>query len=66
MRSEAGYDAPIETYKSSNGINYYRYGDKSFSINKSPLNDTEAEQLKKAVSILQRFEGSPDSDGLMN
>lgn len=60
MRSEAGYDAPIETYKSSNGINYYRYGDKSFSINKSPLNDTEAEQLKKAVSILQRFEGSPE------
>jgi predicted DNA-binding transcriptional regulator YafY len=60
MRSEAGYNAPIETYKSSNGINYYRYSDKSFSINKSPLNDTEAEQLKKAVSILQRFEGSPE------
>ena len=60
MRSEAGYNAPIETYKSSNSINYYRYSDKSFSINKSPLNDTEAEQLKKAVSILQRFEGSPE------
>lgn len=60
MRSEAGYNAPIDTIKSSNGINYYRYADKSFSINKSPLNDTEAEQLKKAVSILQRFEGSPE------
>lgn len=60
MRSEAGYNAPIDTIKGSNGLNYYRYADKSFSINKSPLNDTEAEQLKKAVSILQRFEGSPE------
>jgi predicted DNA-binding transcriptional regulator YafY len=60
MRSEAGYNAPIDTVKGSNGMNYYRYTDKSFSINKSPLNDTEAEQLKNAVSILQRFEGSPE------
>lgn len=53
------YNAPIEAIRGSNGF-YYRYTDKSFSINKSPLNDTEAEQLKKAVSILQRFEGSPE------
>lgn len=59
MRSESGYNAPIETYRGANGY-YYRYSDKSFSINKSPLNDTEAEQLKNAVSILQRFEGSPE------
>ena len=60
MRSETGYNAPIETLKSSSGINYYRYSEKTFSINNSPLNDTEAQQLKKAVSILQRFEGSPE------
>jgi predicted DNA-binding transcriptional regulator YafY len=60
MRSESGYNAPIETIKGSNGINYYRYDDKKFSINNSPLNDTEAQQLKNAVSILQRFEGSPE------
>ncbi len=60
MRSEAGYNAPIETLKSANGTNYYRYADASFSIHNSPLNDTEAEQLKKAISILQRFEGSPE------
>lgn len=59
MRSQSGYNAPIETYRGTNGF-YYRYSDKSFSINKSPLNDTEAEQLKNAVSILQRFEGSPE------
>lgn len=60
MRSESGHNAPIETIKGSNGKNYYRYSDKNFSINSSPLNDTEAEQLKNAVSILQRFEGSPE------
>lgn len=60
MRSEAGCNAPIDTIKGSNGVNYYRYSDKSFSINKSPLNDTEAKQLKNAISILQRFEGSPE------
>jgi predicted DNA-binding transcriptional regulator YafY len=59
MRSQTGYDAPIETIKSSSGKNYYRYSDKKFSIHNSPLNDTEAQQLKNAVSILQRFEGSP-------
>ena len=53
------YNAPIEAIRGSNGY-YYRYTDKTFSINKSPLNDTEAEQLKKAISILQRFEGSPE------
>jgi predicted DNA-binding transcriptional regulator YafY len=53
------YNAPIEAIRGSNGY-YYRYTEKGFSINKSPLNDTEAEQLKKAVSILQRFEGSPE------
>lgn len=60
MKSESGYNAPIEALKSSNGSYYYRYTDKNFSINSSPLNDTEAEQLKNAVSILNRFEGSPE------
>ena len=59
MRSESGYNAPIETLRGSNG-HFYRYSDRNFSINKSPLNETEAGQLKKAISILQRFEGSPE------
>lgn len=53
------YNAPIEAIRGSNGF-YYRYTEIGFSINKSPLNDTEAELLKNAVSILQRFEGSPE------
>jgi predicted DNA-binding transcriptional regulator YafY len=60
MKSESGYNAPIEAIKGSNGSYFYRYTDKNFSINKRPLNDTEAEHLKNAVSILTRFEGSPE------
>lgn len=58
MRNSQGYGAPIEVYLGSSG-NYYRYSDKNFSISNSPLNITEAEQLKAALSVLQRFEGSP-------
>jgi len=38
---------------------FYRYSEKEFSINNSPLNDIEAEQLRNTISVLQRFEGSP-------
>ena len=58
MKSEAGYDAPIITLMEGKR-GYYRYSDSKYSISKSPLNETEAEQLRNAVSILQRFEGSP-------
>lgn len=58
MRSEAGYNAPIETYYDGKK-GFYRYSDKDFSISGSPLNDTEAEQLKNAIAVLQRFEGAP-------
>lgn len=59
MKSDSGYSAPIEAYREGKKA-YYRYADKDFSINNSPLNSTEAEQLKNAISVLQRFEGSPE------
>ena len=59
MKSETGYSAPIETYRLGKKA-FYRYDDQSFSINKSPLNKSEADQLKSALAILQRFEGSPE------
>lgn len=58
MKSEAGYSAPIVAYKDGKKA-FYRYEDKDYSINNSPLNDTEAEQLRNAISVLQRFEGAP-------
>ena len=58
MKSEIGYSAPIIMYREGKK-GYYRYEDPTYSINNSPLNKTEAEQLKNAISILKRFEGSP-------
>ena len=58
MKSEAGYAAPIETFREGKKA-YYRYEDPSFSINNSPINATEAEHLKTALTVLQRFEGAP-------
>ncbi|SHJ67009.1 Predicted DNA-binding transcriptional regulator YafY, contains an HTH and WYL domains [Arenibacter nanhaiticus] len=54
-----GYNAPLKAYRGPNGY-YYRYEDKGFSINKSPLSETEMVQLNNALSILKRFEGSPE------
>lgn len=63
MRNEDGYDAPIEVIK-QNKKGIYRYSDSSFSINQSPLNATEKEKLKSALSILNRFEGSVEFEWL--
>ena len=59
MKSEKGYDAPIEAIRDGKKA-YYQYCDRSFSINSKPLNQTEAEHLKRAISVLQRFGGAPE------
>ena len=59
MRSEAGYDSPIETKIYDGKKHVYFYSDPTFSINNSPLNETEAKQLKNALHLFQRFSGSP-------
>jgi predicted DNA-binding transcriptional regulator YafY len=58
MKSESGWSAPIESYKDGKK-KYYRYDDPDFSINKQPLNDSEAEQIRSALHILSRFQGMP-------
>lgn len=61
MESEAGYSIPLE--KIGDGKKkYYRYSDKNFSINKQPLSQTEAEQLKDTIMMLNRFKGLPQFD----
>ena len=59
MRSEAGYNAPIENSIHVGKKHAYYYSDPSFSIHNSPLNETEAKQLKNALELLQRFSGGP-------
>lgn len=59
MKSEAGYNAPIESYKEGKKV-YYRYDDEHFSIEKSPINAEELEQIKDALEVFGRIKGLPN------
>jgi len=61
MKSEQGYNAPIERYFVEKQP-YYRYEDKNFSINNQPLNESESNQLKETLMFLHRFKGMPQFD----
>jgi predicted DNA-binding transcriptional regulator YafY len=63
MKSEAGFNAPIEAIRDGKKA-YYIYSDKDFSINNSPLNETEIGQLKNAISLLRKFEGRQEFEFL--
>lgn len=58
MKSSKGWEAPLDKIPDGRR-NYYRYADQNFSINNQPINELEAEQLKSAVLIMQRFKGLP-------
>jgi predicted DNA-binding transcriptional regulator YafY len=64
MRSILGYSAPIDSKEISGRKHAYFYSDPSFSINNSPLNSTEAEQLKSVLTLLNRFQGNPGFEWL--
>ncbi len=61
MRSQAGFDAPIESCKEGRTV-YYRYEDKEFSILKKPLTNTEEAQLKQTLETLGRIKGIAGMD----
>lgn len=61
MRSEAGFDAPIESMKDGKKV-YYRYSDPEFSILKSPLNPAELHSLQEAMETLSRINNLPGFD----
>ncbi|WP_231563338.1 YafY family protein [Salegentibacter sp. Hel_I_6] len=58
MESSQGWSIPLERIKQGRNV-YFRYEDSEFSINNQPINELEAEQLKSAMSVLQRFKGLP-------
>lgn len=61
MESEAGYSIELEKPKDGKKT-YYRYKDRDFSIKNQPLSQTEEEQLKATVMMLNRFKGLPQFD----
>ena len=58
MESDQGWAIPLERHTEGKRV-WYRYDDPEFSINKRPLNESEAEQLKEALMTLSRFKGMP-------
>ena len=58
MESSQGWSIPLERVKEGRNV-YFKYEDSNFSINNQPINELEAEQLKSAMSVLQRFKGLP-------
>lgn len=58
MESETGWFVELERIPVGKKI-AFRYKDPKFSINNSPLNQIETEQLKSALQILSRFSGAP-------
>ncbi|MBU2555024.1 MAG: WYL domain-containing protein [Bacteroidetes bacterium] len=58
MESEKGWSIPLLKLKDGKQ-KYYRYEDMNFSINNSPINEMESEQIKAAMLILSRFKGAP-------
>jgi predicted DNA-binding transcriptional regulator YafY len=58
MESSQGWSIPLERIKDGRK-KYFRYEDQTFSINNQPINELEAEQLKSAMQIMQRFKGLP-------
>ncbi len=61
MKSEAGYDAPIESIKDGRKV-YYRYSDPEFTILKKPLNPAEIASLQEALEALSRMNNIPGFD----
>lgn len=61
MKSEAGYDAPIESIKDGRKV-FYRYSDLDFSILKKPLNASELRTLNQALETLSRMNNIPGFD----
>jgi len=56
MQSQQGWSVELEKIKQGKQV-YYRYADPNFSINKQSLNESEINQLKETISILNRFKG---------
>jgi predicted DNA-binding transcriptional regulator YafY len=58
MESDQGWSIPLERRAEGKRV-WYRYSDSDYSINKRPLNEDEAEQLKEALLTMRRFKGMP-------
>lgn len=61
MESDHGWSVPLDRIRDGRRV-YYRYSNKSFSIKNRPINETELNQLRDTLLILNRFKGFPNFD----
>ena len=61
MESDTGWNIPLDRIKEGKKV-YYRYHYPGFSINKQPLTDEEAQQLRTVIITLSRFRGLPTNE----
>jgi len=55
---EGIWNIPLERCRDGKRV-YYRYDDLRYSINNQPLNETDINQLKQTIYMLNRFKGMP-------
>lgn len=58
MESCQGWSIELERKKEGRNV-YFRYNDKHYSINQSPLNQVELTQIREVMLTLSRFRGMP-------
>lgn len=58
MESLAGYHIDLERFKDGRKI-FFKYRERDYSINKSPLNEVEVNQINEVLLTLSRFKGMP-------
>ena len=61
MRSPEGWDIELDDIRDGKKL-IYRYKDPNFTISNQPMNTMEAEQMRSALMLLQRFSGMPQFD----
>lgn len=63
MRSEQGWNIPLDAIAFGRR-KYYRYAEKGFSINNSPLNEDEWQTLREAIHLTSRVFGDSPFIGI--
>lgn len=65
MESSQGYNVELDKIKDGRRV-YYRYTDRDFSINQSPLNPVEVSQIHEVLLMLSRFRGMPQFEWVVD
>ncbi|MFV0211413.1 WYL domain-containing protein [Empedobacter falsenii] len=63
MRSDAGYEAPIESYKDGRSV-YYRYDDPEFTTESKPFTNEERLTIENTIELFSRIKGIPGFDAI--